>query len=83
MTLFDGKESKGPHDLAVAESSLHLHSRNLDEYLVTDPPSNNAPGDFDPVLDVAVNRCIRSLFTGRFTDGLAAVVDFGKARRKN
>ncbi len=65
---------------SFAEYSQHRVNEHPPEFL-SEPPLDVV--DPDPVLDAAINRCVRSLFTGNLADGLAAVVDFGKARRKN
>lgn len=85
LTVWDGKTPHKCPDCDFVTSSFHEYTQHridkhlpdfIDEYI----PDGVDP---DPVLDATIKRLVRSLFTGDPADGLAAVVDFGKARRRN
>ena len=96
MTIFEDAKDAGipvwdgktPHKCpdcdfvtaSFAEYSQHRIDKHLPDFIGEYLP---AGVDHDPVLDAAIERCVRSLFTGNVADARAAVVEFGKARRKN
>lgn len=83
LTVWDGKTPHKCPDCDFVTASFHEYTQHM---INTHPPDFGAgvvnAGD-DPVLDATIERCLRSLFTGDQADGLAAVVDFAKARRRN
>lgn len=83
IKVWDGKTAHKCPDCGFITSSFHEYTQHM---INQHPPDFGEPYDFDgsdPVLGAAVQRCVRTLFTGNLSEGLAAVVDFGKARRKN
>lgn len=81
--VWDGKTPHKCPDCDFITSYFHEYTQHM---INQHPPDFGAPGvdvDQDLVMEATIKRCLSSLFTGNLADGLAAVADYSKARRKN
>jgi hypothetical protein len=80
--VWDGKTPHKCHECNFVTSSFHEYTQHL---VTAHPPDFGAvvDGEPDPVLETAMCRSIRAVVTGDLADGIAAFVNYAKARRKN
>lgn len=82
IPVWDGKTPHKCYDCDFVTASFHEYTKHL---VAAHPPDfgDVVDGKPDPVLETAVCRSIRSVVTGDLADGVAAFLEFAKARRKN